>query len=78
MQGKRIRMDKLSQEIAKTFEVIDAEGLIENLDPQQQAAIQATQVLQKTGGVVPSELGGMNQESEINELPQTQEAGSTA
>ena len=73
-QGKRFRFDKVAEARANTMEFLNADDLIETLDPQQQAAIQATQALQKHGGVVPPELGGVEESQEQTEN-QNQEAG---
>ena len=72
-QGKRFRFDKVAEARANTMEFLNADDLIETLDPQQQAAIQATQALEKSGGVVPPELGGADQEVNVEETEQPQE-----
>ena len=67
-EGGRVRLLELAQAIAGTFDAVDIGQFIEKLDSRQQAALQAMQVLQKSGGVVPPELGGGTMEQE--QVPQ--------
>ena len=70
--GIKVDIGALAKIIGTSFEHIDSDSFIEELDPQQQAAAQAAQVLAQNNGVVPQELGGFNQE--VQEQPQEQEA----
>jgi len=52
-RGYRPRLDLVARKRAETFEYIDGESFMEQLDPMQQAAIQTTRVLQQRGGELP-------------------------
>ncbi|MEK0326069.1 MAG: hypothetical protein QQN63_10235, partial [Nitrosopumilus sp.] len=70
-KGKRIRTDILVEKWGENFEMINLKDFVETLDPEQQAAIQASQVLQQTGGVVPEQLGGVKESVETQPQEQT-------
>lgn len=52
-RGYRARLDLVARKRAETFEYIDGEAFLEQLDPMQQAAIQTTRMLQQGGGSLP-------------------------
>jgi len=52
-EGIRIRLGELARARASMSENIDIESLIEELDPEQQAAAQVSNILMQSGGVPP-------------------------
>lgn len=52
-RGFRPRLDLVARKRAETFEYIDGESFMEQLDPRQQAAIQTMRMLQQAGGSLP-------------------------
>lgn len=52
-RGFRPRLDLVARKRAETFEYIDGDSFMEQLDPMQQAAIQTTRLLQQAGGALP-------------------------